>query len=159
MLKTNTLVISHRGNLSGPNPNYENSPRYLEDAINVGFDVECDVHNLGDDNSWYLGHDRLDFKIDFGFFEKHRSKLWCHCKDMYSLYYLSEAGINCFAHNTDSFVLSYTGFIITYPDASLGLSDRSIAMLPEKVKNWKGLESVFGLCTDYPVLYKNLCIE
>ena len=34
------ILIAHRGNLKGPNPDKENKPDYLEFAINKGYDVE-----------------------------------------------------------------------------------------------------------------------
>ena len=48
-------IISHRGNLTGPNPIRENSIDYIEEAIAEGFDVEVDL--WVDDNECYLGHD------------------------------------------------------------------------------------------------------
>ena len=38
------ILISHRGNLDGVNPDRENSPTYIKEAISSGFDVEIDVH-------------------------------------------------------------------------------------------------------------------
>ena len=32
-------LIAHRGNISGPNPKRENTPEYIEEAIEKGFDV------------------------------------------------------------------------------------------------------------------------
>lgn len=155
MLNPHILLISHRGNLSGPNPDYENSPKYIEDAIKEGFDVECDVRLLG--NDWYLGHDRSDYKTSFKWLDSHRSKLWCHAKNIEALYLLSEMGLNCFYHSFDDFTLTYSGHIWTYPRASLKLSDRSIAVLPETVKNWE-ISAAFGICTDEAIQYKKLCV-
>ena len=39
-------VISHRGNLNGPNKQTENTIESIKTAINLGFDVEIDV--------WYI---------------------------------------------------------------------------------------------------------
>jgi hypothetical protein len=47
-------LISHRGNLIGPNV-LENSPKFLIQAIEKGFDVEVDIRLI--DKKWYLGHD------------------------------------------------------------------------------------------------------
>jgi hypothetical protein len=46
--------ISHRGNLSGRNPESENSPSYINMALKLGYDVEVDVWYI--DGKWYLGH-------------------------------------------------------------------------------------------------------
>ena len=36
-------LISHRGNLEGPNPERENHPDYIYGALQAGYDVEIDV--------------------------------------------------------------------------------------------------------------------
>ena len=36
-------IISHRGNLNGPNKNLENRLDTIEKAIQLGFDVEVDI--------------------------------------------------------------------------------------------------------------------
>jgi len=40
------LLISHRGNIDGKQLNRENHPDYIEEALNLKFDVEVDV--------WYI---------------------------------------------------------------------------------------------------------
>ena len=37
------ILISHRGNLNGPNEDRENSPYYIMEAIDDGYDVEVDL--------------------------------------------------------------------------------------------------------------------
>ena len=37
------ILISHRGNLEGKNPEKENSPIYVLQALSKGFDVEVDI--------------------------------------------------------------------------------------------------------------------
>jgi hypothetical protein len=37
------ILIAHRGNLNGPNPEHENKPEYLLNAINKGYNVETDL--------------------------------------------------------------------------------------------------------------------
>ena len=46
------IWIAHRGNTRGPNPEKENQPEYILQAINEGFDVEIDV--------WMFTHISLD---------------------------------------------------------------------------------------------------
>ena len=36
------ILISHRGNLNGPDPSKENKPSYITNAIRTGFQVEVD---------------------------------------------------------------------------------------------------------------------
>ena len=37
------ILISHRGNINGPNPEMENNPEYIQKALDLGYDVEVDV--------------------------------------------------------------------------------------------------------------------
>ena len=73
--------ISHRGNLYGPNKLHENHPKYILNAIKMGFNVEVDVRIK--DNFFYLGHDFPQYKIDAKFLIN--NKLWCHAKDLNAL--------------------------------------------------------------------------
>jgi hypothetical protein len=36
-------LIAHRGNINGPNKEHENSPGYILNAIELGYDVEVDI--------------------------------------------------------------------------------------------------------------------
>lgn len=42
-------IISHRGNISGPDPELENNPMYITKALDAGFDVElmCGTPAMG----------------------------------------------------------------------------------------------------------------
>ena len=55
------LLISHRGNCDGLNQKQENTPDYIDAAINRGYDVEVDIWFL--DDKFWLGHDRGDHEI------------------------------------------------------------------------------------------------
>ena len=49
-------LISHRGNLTGKYPLLENTPVYIREAVDAGYEVEIDV--WGDTKGGlYLGHD------------------------------------------------------------------------------------------------------
>ena len=64
-------IISHRGNLNGPDPQKENSPEYLAKALEKGFDVEIDIW-LKEKEDIYLGHDEPTYLIDLKFILKHK---------------------------------------------------------------------------------------
>ncbi len=49
------ILISHRGNIDGVNIERENTISYIQEAINLGYDVEIDVWYK--DDNLYLGHD------------------------------------------------------------------------------------------------------
>ena len=59
------IFIAHRGNLNGPNKEMENKPEYILKALNKDFYVEIDVWYIN--NSFFLGHDNPDYKIDIEF--------------------------------------------------------------------------------------------
>lgn len=142
-----SLIISHRGNLNGPNPEMENNPDYILKAIYEGFHAEIDVWSI--DNKLFLGHDSPQYEISLEFLEKNIFNLWCHAKDIKSLdRLLNIKNINCFFHDQDDCTLTSKGYIWTYPNSSLYISDQSIAVMPERVNNWY-IHDAFGICTDY----------
>ena len=73
-------LIAHRGNINGKNPFYENSPKYCQDAIDKGFDVEIDLRLI--DQDFFLGHDRPEMRIELEEILKLASSLWIHCKNI-----------------------------------------------------------------------------
>ena len=56
-------LISHRGNLDGPNVKDENKPNYILYALSKGYDVEIDVRIYKD--KFFLGHDEPQYKIPY----------------------------------------------------------------------------------------------
>ncbi len=107
--------IAHRGNINGKNSKRENSPRYIEEALDDYYDVEIDVWIHKD--SIYLGH-LPKYKVDIDFLIS--PGLWCHAKNLEALDLLLEHGIHCFWHDQDDRTLTSQGYIWTYPgkDAS-----------------------------------------
>ena len=75
------FLISHRGNLNGPNAKDENKPEYIKEALSKDFDVEVDVRNYN--NKLYLGHDEPLYEVNESFLLN--KKLWCHAKDANAL--------------------------------------------------------------------------
>ena len=71
------IYISHRGNLEGKNPERENHPIYIIEALSQGYDVEIDVWYV--DRSFFLGHDAPQYKVDTKFLQN--ANLWCHAKN------------------------------------------------------------------------------
>ena len=55
-------LIAHRGNLTGKNPEKENHPDYIDEAIDCGYDVEIDVWD--DSGKLVLGHEVPQYEID-----------------------------------------------------------------------------------------------
>jgi hypothetical protein len=139
-------IISHRGNLNGPNPSTENSIPAINVALYHGLDVEIDVWFKND--KWYLGHDKPKYIIDESFLENKR--LWCHAKNLNAFnLMLKNKKINCFWHQNDDFALTSKGYIWTYPTKDT--RDNSIVVL--RSKKDKIPKKCFGICSDFPLKY------
>ena len=145
------ILISHRGNTNGRVESLENNPSYVDLAIYNEYDVEVDVWYL--EGVLYLGHDKPQYGVDFRWFRDRLSKLWIHCKNVESILYFKECGyeFNYFWHQEDDITLTSKNFIWTFPGKKL--TSRSIAVLPESVKDWE-LTECLGICSDYIKKYK-----
>jgi hypothetical protein len=144
-------LISHRGNLEGPNPERENHPDYIMEAIQAGYDVEIDVWFK--DGKFYLGHDEPQYLFPYDLLNGYYNKLWIHCKDMESLSNLNEldsngSKLNYFSHENDLGVLTSRGYIW-----SANLYKRGILVMPEMFDKEPN-EDTLGVCSDYIVNYK-----
>lgn len=150
-------IISHRGNLTGPNPIRENSIDYIEEAISEGFDVEIDLRV--EDDQCYLGHDDPQYFVTMQWLRKYKDVLWIHCKNREALEKLSTSVVkfNYFWHETDSYTLTSMGIgwvlVGQFPYSN------SIIVLPECVDLYSSkpeyIEKSFGICTDKPIFYRN----
>lgn len=146
------ILISHRGNISGPNPNQENHPDYISKALQQGYDVEIDV--------WYtdkfmLGHDNPQYKFPFDLLKEYHTKLWLHCKNIMVLTKLKEidptaAWLNYFWHEEDTVTLTSKNYIWAYPGKQP--IQNSVAVMPELYND--NLEVCKGVCSDYIINYK-----
>ena len=144
------ILIAHRGNIDGPDSKRENSPEYIKDALNRGFDVEIDVwyHN----NRWYLGHDKPQYEVCVQWLKK-EARLWVHCKDYKTLDKIMELrphAINFFYHTNENYVLTSQGFIWAFPDKPGG--NNTICVMPEL--NNSSTDGFCGICSDYIGDYK-----
>jgi hypothetical protein len=66
------FIISHRGNLQGPDLNQENKPEYIDEALSKGFDVEVDVRFLN--KSVFLGHDDAQYLVNLNWLNERKKK-------------------------------------------------------------------------------------
>jgi hypothetical protein len=144
-------IISHRGNLKGPEPETENSPKKIEEALKLGYDCEVDV--------WYqsgvftLCHDfknNKHYNVNVQFLKK--NGLWCHAKNIEAISALQKIDVNFFWHEDDKLTLTSKGWVWCHPTCQVS-SDRSIICLPEL----HNIDVKFfdGLCTDYTGRYIN----
>jgi hypothetical protein len=145
------IWIAHRGNTNGTNPEKENHPDYIKEAISKGFQVEIDVWNIAD--KYYLGHDNPQYEVNGNFLIN--SKLWCHAKNLETFMNLTQPGflIHTFLHDTDPAAVTSMGFIWTYPGYKI-INSRQIAVMPERVKEPYDISLAGGICSDYIEKYK-----
>tara|TARA_B100000035_G_scaffold258545_1_gene228905 strand:- start:10 stop:453 length:444 start_codon:yes stop_codon:yes gene_type:complete len=135
------IFISHRGNLTGPNPKEENKIDYILNALNEMFEVEVDLWFKN--NKFYLGHDEPQFEVNVDFFDN--KKIWIHTKNLECFYELSKYNLNFFWHENDKIVVTSKGYLWNYPGTLL--SERSICVLPEIYTEKK--VNCLGICSDY----------
>lgn len=140
------ILISHRGNLNGPDPSKENKPSYITNAIRTGFQVEVDFWFV--DNKFYLGHDEPEYDVPFEWFQNIYNKLWIHCKNVEAVNKLVEVDrggvyLNYFWHEEDKVTLTSKGYIWAYPGIE---SSNAIMVMPKESKN--ELKECLGVCSD-----------
>jgi len=143
-------LISHRGNINGINKDLENNPKYINDALNQGYDVEIDLWFI--DNKWFLGHDEPQYEIEEKFLIN--NKFWIHAKNGDAFYKIfKNYTLNVFWHTTEDWILTTKGYIWTYPNKKLYAE--SICVLPELGYNGD-LKKCHGICSDYILQYIDL---
>jgi len=139
-------LISHRGNLNGPDPNKENTVEYILAAIYNEFDCEIDIWKI--DDTLYLGHDQPDNIVSLSFLEKYNNKLWIHCKNVPALVFLKDT-FNCFYHKDDEYTLTSKGYI--WGNIHSYVDKNVIAVMPELTN--KCINNSAGICSDYIMNY------
>lgn len=141
------ILISHRGNLNGPNRNRENEPLYIVEALEQGFDVEIDV--WWKDNEFWLGHDEPQYKVKKQFLQNR--KLWCHSKNIDAFYQMSDdEKIHSFSHDKDEVALTTKGYFWSLSKTKM--TDRSICVMPSTTLELP--KGIAGICCDFVLRYK-----
>ena len=147
------ILISHRGNLQGPNKSRENSTSQIDLVLSLGLDCEIDVWIIN--KEIFLGHDSPMEMVSLEWLIERSSRLWIHCKNLDSLEFFvnSSLSLNYFWHQNDDYTLTSRGFIWAFPGKPL--SSSSILVLPELEMDTSRdyLEfnqcSFIGICSDY----------
>jgi hypothetical protein len=142
------ILISHRGNIEGPNEVRENSPYYIMEALAMGFDVEVDIWFV--DGEFWLGHDAPQYKTDYKFLME--EKLWCHAKNVEALIEMKKYAIHYFWHEKDTLSLTSKNYIWAYPGKQP--IKNSIAVMPELYRDDVSLCK--GICSDFINKYKQV---
>ncbi len=145
------ILISHRGNVNGPDTTKENNPYYVDEAIELGFDVEVDLRVTP--SGVFLGHDTPDYEINLSWLFERSDNLWIHCKTLQTLSFLrilNSIRLNYFWHQDDAVTITSLGYIVTKPDVYP--SSEFILMMPEI--NNVDTSLCAGVCSDYIQRYK-----
>ena len=142
-------IISHRGNLNGSVPNLENSPDQIISAIQNKLDVEIDVWVVN--SEIFLGHDYPQYKIKLRFLKKYKKFLWLHCKNLEALNFFKKQKQNFkyFWHQSDDFTITSNGYFWTYPKKPTSKNSIIVDLSLDQLSKYKN--TVFGVCTDYPL--------
>lgn len=140
-------IISHRGNLFGPNEE-ENEPNKIISVIqDHKFDVEIDLWLKNE--KLYLGHDRPENEIDLNFLKKFSDSLWIHIKNIECIDKIKEHNLNWFWHENDKMTLTSKGHMWCYPDNYI--KNGITVVLQENINI---PPYCLGICTDYVYSYK-----
>jgi hypothetical protein len=141
------IKIAHRGNLYGPSA-MENEPEYIISALSKGFDAEVDVWVIGE--QIFSGHDNAEYLLDEKFLNDNAivNHVWFHCKNLEALQYFANSDIayKFFWHENDSYTLTSTKAIWTYPNREV--CEKSIVVCFDKELPQK-YQSAFAVCGDY----------
>ena len=135
-------IISHRGNLNGPQKE-DNVISQLEKVAETML-VEVDVWRLG--LKWYLGHDGPEREVSYDFIANPNFIL--HAKNLKALYSLSVTELHYFWHQEDDFTLTSKNFIWTYPKKEVTPLSIIVCQTLEEVEKYK-TKNIWGSCTDY----------
>lgn len=150
MIYNNKILISHRGNLFGPNREQENKPEYIEECLSLNYDCEIDLRII--DRKIFLGHDYPEYEIDISWLKNRNNNLWIHCKNIDAIVFLQKYFnyFHYFWHENDLLTLTSKNYIWAFPGKQP--IENSISVMPE-LYNDITIECV-GICSDFIGEYK-----
>ena len=143
------ILISHRGNIDGKKPHLENHPDYINEAIDLGYDVEIDLWFI--DGRVYLGHDEPQYEVDDSWLGERTDKLWVHCKNVESLNWIRSTILHYFWHEEDTLTLTSENYMWVYPGKQPIIG--SVAVMPERGND--DVSKCIGICSDVIKKYKD----
>jgi hypothetical protein len=137
------ILISHRGNLTGKQPELENTPDYINAALTAGFKCEVDV--FCHDNKLYLGHDLAQIETSVSYLQQ--DGIIAHAKNLDALAAMLQANIHCFYHHNDNYTLTSRNWIWAFPGKPGTFVHPCIAVLPENYAT--DVTDFDGVCSDF----------
>ena len=141
------IFISHRGNIEGVDIERENSPSYIDEAIEAGFDVEIGIR--ANQGNLYLGHDDPQYPVELSWLTNRKNSLWVHVKDAEALLLIADSELRYFWHQQDDFTLTSNGYIWSH-DFNSPMTDRCIVPLLslEEIKSYSQF-NFYAVCSDF----------
>lgn len=140
-------LISHRGNLTSINPELENTQDYIQQAIDLGYDVEIDVRLTA--GYLFLGHDAPDYYVPLDWLLERKDKLWVHTKNFAALNFLIDRDLKIFYHQKENHTIINNCNLIWSHDLSEASSKSIIPLLSlEEIQSFDG-KTVYGICSDF----------
>lgn len=116
----------------------------LATALELGLNVEADVRLFK--NELWLGHNQPDYLVP-KYFKQYGDRIWWHAKDIPTICYLLEKGVNCFFHNTDECTITSRGILWIYPEKTL--VNNCVAVIKGETSYTKEqLLQCHGICSD-----------
>ena len=146
------IFISHRGNINGIDKKKENTLNYIQNAINLKYEVEIDIYFYK--NNFWLGHDEPTYKINDQKLLLN-NKLWIHAENIQAINKLLEIKAKkYFWHQNDDVTLTSNKLLWTYPGKEL--TKNSICVMPElsEYNTLKKIKNCYGICSDFIENYK-----
>lgn len=148
-------LIAHRGNLYGPQPEKENEPSYVNEAVQQGFFAEVDIWTK--EEKIFLGHDEPKYEVDINWLLERHDSLYLHAKNVSAfLYFKDRTRFNTFYHTTEDFVITSNGETIvreTSVEEGIFYPINTIFTMPENGK--VTVPSYRSVISDYAGLIYN----
>lgn len=144
-----TKLISHRGNVDSITLELENSPSYIDAAINLGYDVEMDVRLIK--GNLFLGHDTPDYEVSLQWLLDRKDNLWVHTKNFGALAYLIHHNLKIFYHQKEDHTIINNCNVIWSHNLNEANENSIIPLLSDNdIQKFNNLnKKVYGVCSDF----------
>lgn len=145
-------IYSHRGNLEGPDPEWENHPSKFEQAFREKFYVMADV--TGKDGALYGGSVHL---ISFDFVQQHKYQMIFRATNFEAIKLLRQRDVHYFYLDSDAYSLTSWNWSIMNSHDENPYDFLTIMLNPEKNKFYdpEYLPDIGGVITNYPKNWTN----
>ena len=143
------IFISHRGNIDHVDREQENQKHYIQEAIDLGYDVEIDVRKKLNGSLW-LGHDYCEYPVELEWLSERRNNLWIHAKNYRALSELIDTDLRIFYHLAEAHTVIANTHVIWSHNLVEANEKSIIPLIDEDLLNFlDGTQKYFGICSDF----------